>query len=215
MKTPLQQRKERLYEGAEILARMSEVEQVALYNWLRCETKNRFLWLNSDEIDDVVGETILDVFKNRRAYPPTDQFGNRKSLSFNAFLMGVIRSKVSHDHESKCKRVVFDQHDESQSLEDWFDLIRYKEARSRGCDMSNPETDAIYKESCDSLRALVANDRDLPKIVELLIETPDLTRREIAEKLNMKPEAVYNALRRLHRMVNHAPGKEGNNAKVE
>jgi predicted DNA-binding protein YlxM (UPF0122 family) len=71
----------------------------------------------------------------------------------------------------------------------------------------------MRKELCDRVRALVSEDEVLSKFVELLIA--DYKPREIAEKFNLQPDAIYNLFKRLRRLVNPAPGKEGNNGKAE
>jgi DNA-directed RNA polymerase specialized sigma24 family protein len=212
MTLQLQQRKERLYEGKEILARMSEEEKVDLYNRLRYFTKVCFRRLNKDEIHEVVVEAMLAVSEDRWAYPLLDDMGNPKDISFYKFLAGVIRNKVSRYNESKRRKVEFDQHDQSQTSEDWLDSIQYKQARSRGYELSNPETDAIRKESCEHMSALVSGDELLSKIVQLTFA--GLEPREIAEELNLTRLAVYNARKRLRRLLNPCPRKRRNNGKA-
>ena len=212
MTLQLQQRKERLYEGKEILARMSVEERVDLYNKLRLLTKARFGRLNTDEIHKVVVEAMLAVFEDRWAYPVLDEMGNPKNISFFKFLAGVIRNRVSRYNESKKKKVEFDQQDKSQTSEDWLDSIQYKQARSRGYEQSNPETNAIRRESCEHLCALVSGDELLSKIVQLTFA--GFEPREIAEELNLSRLAVYNARKRLRRLLNPDPRKRKNNGKA-
>jgi len=212
MTLQLQQRKERLYEGKEILARMSVEEKVDLYNRLRYLTKARFGRLNTDEIHKVVVEAMLAVSEDRWAYPVLDEMGNPKDISFFKFLAGVIRNKVSRYNESKRRKVEFDQHDESQTSEDWLDSIQYKQGRSRGYEQSNPETNAIRRELCEHLCALVSGDELLSKIVQLAFA--GLEPREIADELNLSRLAVYNARKRLRRLLNPDPRKRKNNGKA-
>jgi DNA-directed RNA polymerase specialized sigma24 family protein len=135
--------------------------------------------------DDLVHDAIRDTLIGNRTWPPIVQVTGEvnKDVSLLQFLSGVIRSVVSH-RLKKAKR--------TGSLEALF---------TEPAGDYEADGQAKKNELADVVLELVADDKQLVRIVEVLREYPDSTPVQIAENLSVGIKQMRNAMKRLRRRV--------------
>jgi DNA-directed RNA polymerase specialized sigma24 family protein len=134
-------------------------------------------------LDDIVIEVFESIYSGERRWPPLDNLGNEKPISFLTFLFQVARSKISHALVSSYKHISIDQPNMPQL-----------EAKEQSDDI------AEYNELCKILVRLAKDDLLVLQIVQAKINDPDIKLCEIAEVWNIPIKEIYNAKKRLRRL---------------
>jgi DNA-directed RNA polymerase specialized sigma24 family protein len=145
-------------------------------------------------LDELVQDAIVDVITGVRQWPPVDESGNEKQIDLFVFLCQTVRSKVSHVAKKKAREI---QLGNSASL----DLLSDRLSILPGSEEDEPDRHVIYAEFSHRLLNLVSDDAMLTKIVQLLIDTPDLRPKEIAPILGLSIQEMRNAQKRLSRKL--------------
>jgi len=196
---------------------MSQAEWLELYRRLMLYTYKRFGWILNRvgvEPQDLVQQAIKDTFEGRRHWPPIDaETGKtRKDVSLLVFLCNVISSNASHLLEKERKRLtvetpqpsdVDDNLDFGETSSDWLNAFT-KESPVKHFELigdTAADRQVIYGELTDKIRNSVAGDAVLLHIIELLLQSPDLKPKEIAEQLGLSMPQMYTALKRLRRRL--------------
>lgn len=125
--------------------------------------------------EDIVYSSITDLMSGRRKWPT--------NLPLLTALMGIARSKISHERELEGRR------EEVDFNEDLF--IEQERATS------NVEE----KEFREKILRAVSDDPKLTRLVEAFFEDPRPQSTELAERLGVSIEEVYNLKKRLARKL--------------
>lgn len=170
------------------------------YGWL----KDKYGW----DLQDIVQQAIIDTLEGKRRWPPSDsQTGDpRPNLNLFLFLCGVIRSNVFHQLEKERRKPHLEVTELDFGLEPLLEeselsdkaLPRMSEALLSN---QNSESMALYHELSERIHSAVADDHDLTKVVDLLLNTPDYRPKEIAQQLGLPLPQVYRILKRLQKRL--------------
>jgi DNA-directed RNA polymerase specialized sigma24 family protein len=123
--------------------------------------------------EDIVNSSIMDLISGRRIWPT--------NLPLLTALMGIAKSKISHERERIQREVDLDE-----------DLFIEQEKVT-----SNVEEAELR----ESILSLVRNDEKLTGMVEAILEEPTLRSSELAERLNITVAEVYHLKKRLSRKL--------------
>jgi DNA-directed RNA polymerase specialized sigma24 family protein len=195
------------------LASLSDRELKELWNKLRYFTYFHFSWLPPKvpgglELEDLIEEAIEDALSGQRTWP--------EGLDPFSLLCGTIRSKASHVWEKVKRRRPGAEgssspadgeeaalppppdDDEGEAIFQ-FGASGYKADYYHLC--QNVQRDADCYELRDRILALIG-DRPLERaIVELRMDDPKMTPRDLAAVLRVPFEEVRRAVRRLQKIV--------------
>jgi len=199
-----QQQTTRAYSGKEYLSRLTEEEWIDIWKRLRLFTYRNYRWItlrSGLDLDEVILDAIEDVYFGKRHLIP--------NISIVVFLCAVIRSKISHIWERERKKVSIDRLREeemdserfsSEVFDTIFDTLLEGQSSLR---FQRVESDqqTVYNELVTRILETIQGDLVLTRIVQLLIETPDLRPKDIAQELSLSQEEVRKARRRLKRRL--------------
>lgn len=165
----------------------AEEEWRDVWNRLRYFTYLYYYWLPSRvsgvDLDDVVQEACLAALAGKRRRPP--------NIELLKFLNNVVRSKVSHLPKGEQKIT---------SIEDTpLALTATSGEFPQPVRLEEKARQDAYRQMCERLRELVSCDKDLLRIVDLLLANPDFKPRDIVRELNMTASELRNAQKRLSR----------------
>lgn len=179
-------------------ARMTEAEWKDLYKRARLYAYMNYGWLQTKigglVLDDVIIESIEDIYFGARQWPVLDKQGQDKKISLCVFVCQTIRSKVSHVLEKEKRKIYLDENAEGERSEFLAELMRAQ--TTQGTDQR-----AIYQQLCERLLDSVREDPFLTRILRRLIETPDLEPRDLAKQMKLPITEIRNALKRLSRRL--------------
>lgn len=135
--------------------------------------------------EDLIQGAILDVYEGRRHWPA--------EIKLVTLLCGVMRSNASHILEKE-------NNHPRQSIEDVSDVA-----------LIQKEDICTYSQLRDELRDLVRHDAHLSRIVELLIQDPEMRPRDLLALMpDLSKRDIYNAYRRLNQLI-HKLKKDAEN----
>jgi DNA-directed RNA polymerase specialized sigma24 family protein len=184
-------------KARQIFERMKEAEWQDLRNRLLYFAYRNYAGSHRKlgyHLDELVQDAIVDVITGVRRWPPVDEYGNEKQIDLFVFLCQTVRSKVSHVAKKKAREV---QLENSGSL----DLFSERLNILAGSEEDKPDSQVLYAELSHRLLNVVSDDATLTKIVQLLIDTPDLRPKEIAPMLGLSIQEMRNAQKRLTRKL--------------
>jgi DNA-directed RNA polymerase specialized sigma24 family protein len=125
--------------------------------------------------EDIVHSSITDLFSGQRILPT--------NLPLSTALMGIARSKISHEWQRERHR-----REVHLSEKQLFEL-------------EGEPLDIEGIEFREAILQRVRGDADLTRMVEAILEGPYLRSTELAERLGVSIEEVYNLKKRLKRKL--------------
>jgi hypothetical protein len=129
------------------------------------------------ECSDLIQSAFLDALDDRRHWDP-------ERVSFVDFIWGAMRSNASHILAKKKKGLL-------QPIEEVSELVLLRREDSRS-----------YVQLCAELRDLAGDDQVVSRLIELLIQDPNMKPRHMLDQMKDVPEKeVSNAVRRLRKLV--------------
>ena len=181
--------------GLEALNSLSEEEMLDLYNRLRFYARFMYGWFRTD-FDDIVQEAIVAALSGRRNWTVKDDL----PIPPLQFIKGIIRSNISHEFDKKYTEVLLEDNEERGLNEIWDWIITKKSGGWRSPeDAANIE--ATYHILCRDILHMVSDDSDLTDLVKALIDTPDATLKDLAERLDMSITGTHRALKKLRERI--------------
>ncbi|MGA9773525.1 MAG: sigma-70 family RNA polymerase sigma factor [Blastocatellia bacterium] len=146
------------------------------------------------DIEEVIQDVIVDVLLGIRHWPPVNDQGQTRDISFFYFLCQIVRSKVSHMLGQKKRMVSLDS-----ILDDEMPELLELVIRITTDLMQSSDRQALYNERCWWIFKAAGDDVLLKRIADLLTKEPDLKPKDIAQRLNLSETEVRNAIKRLAR----------------
>ena len=195
------------------LYKLTEEDWIEIYNRLRLFVRQKYghmrMLKGRIDFDEVIQDAITDTLRGIRRWPPVDAHGGIKNISFFCFLCHTVRSKVSHILEQQKKAVRLDGiSDELQELG-----IRMNNVIASSLQRSDQQ--AQYNEVCRFVINASYNHKTQTDIAKLLVDTPDLRPKDIAELLNLSEPEVRNHIKCLSRKVKKVLEERTRNVQLE
>ncbi|HEY0322343.1 MAG TPA: hypothetical protein VGC66_15405 [Pyrinomonadaceae bacterium] len=185
----------------EKLACLTDEQWHALLNVLTYYAHRRWRGISQEDCEDLIYKTIESVYSGNRNL--------REGVELATAFFEIIESYYSHKWEQETIKVIVEEtssEDQEKtetkrvkrvdSLEE-ADLIELSSLVESG----NPESQAEIKERNEKIYEMLGDDPELAVIVKLVLDEPGIKPREIAERLGIAVEDVYNATKRLARRV--------------
>jgi hypothetical protein len=183
--------------------RMSDQEWKELWKRLKLFTYKKYGWLlkhiRALDLDEIILDAIEDTFFGIRRWPPRDAEGNEKDVKLLFFLCQTIRSKISYLAKQSPKHVSVQDEIPAEQVES---LKRSHLYTLQAKEESDEQ--ARYNELGEKLLESVRSDTLLERIVNSLIEDPDLKPKEIAKQLEVSVREIQNAQKRIGRRAKKA-----------